>query len=133
MFIAVCSSFLPVVIGSPTIGPTGFTERGLAGLWFGDLRIGLFIGLLAMLLTTPIALRLRKKRFSVLAVIVAETGIFAILDLPPITDFSSWSAQAPLIGYVLLAAFTLYSARLATGARSLTAAQANIADRVAAQ
>ena len=88
-----------------------------------------------MLLIIPVALRLRKKkaRFGVLSVIVAETGIFAILDLPPITDFSSWSAQAPLIGYGLIAAITLYSARLATGAGSLTAAQASIADRVAAR
>jgi hypothetical protein len=98
------------------------------------LRVGLFIGFLAMLLIIPVGLQLRKKaRFGVLSVIVAETGIFALLDLPPITDFSSWSAQAPLIGYVLLAAFTLYSARLATGAGSLTAVQASIADRVAAQ
>jgi hypothetical protein len=42
-------------------------------------------------------------------------------------------AQAPLIGYALIAAFALYSARLATGAGSLTAVQASIADRVAAQ
>ena len=121
-------------MGSTPSGLTGFTLRGLAGLWLGDLRIGLFIGLLAMLLIIPVALRFRKKksRVGVLSVIVAETGLFALADLPPISDFSSWSAQAPLIGYALLAAFTLYSARLATGAGSLTAVQAIIADRVAA-
>jgi hypothetical protein len=133
MLIAVCGSFPGVAMGDTPNGPTGFTLRGLAGLWLGDLRIGLFFGLLAMLLILPVALRLRKPRVGVLAVIVAETGIFALRDLPPITDFSSWSAQAPLIGYVLLAAFTLYSARLATGAVSLTAMQGTIADRVAAQ
>jgi len=135
MLIAVCFSIPGVALGSTWNGPSGFTPRGLAGLWLGDLRIGLFSGLLAMLLILPFVLRLRKKaaRFGVLSVIVAETVIFALWDLPPITDFSSWSAQAPLIGYVLLAAFTIYAARLATGAGSLTAVQAGIADRVAAQ
>jgi Protein kinase domain len=135
MLIAVCCSLPGVAMGATPSGPTGFTLRGLAGLWLGDLRIGLFIGLLAMLLIIPLGLRLRKKkaRFGVLAVIVAETGVFALRDLPPISDFSSWSAQAPLIGYALIAAFTLYSARLATGAGSLTAVQASIADRVAAR
>jgi Protein kinase domain len=104
MVIAVCCSFPAVAAGKTAPnGPTGFTPRGLAGLWLGDLRLGLFFGLLGMLLILPIALRFRKTktRFGVLAIIVAETGFFAIRDLPPITDFSSWSAQAPLIGYVL--------------------------------
>jgi hypothetical protein len=35
--------------------------RGLGGLWLGDLRIGLFSGLLAMQLILPFVLRLRKK------------------------------------------------------------------------
>jgi serine/threonine-protein kinase len=135
MLIAVCFSIPGVAVGSTPNGPSGFTLRGLAGLWLGDLRIGLFLGLLAMLLIIPFVLRLRKKapRFGVLSVIIAETGIFALRDLPPFADFSSWSALAPLIGYFLLAAFTLYSARLATGAGSLTAVQAGIADRMAAQ
>ena len=134
MVIGICASFPGIAMGGTPSGPTGFTLRGLAGLWLGDLRIGLFIGLLGMLLIIPVVFRLRKRRkvsHGVLSVIVAEIGIFALRDLPPITDFSSWSAQAPLIGYVLLAAFTLYAARLATGAGSLTAVQASIADRVA--
>jgi hypothetical protein len=108
--------------------------RRLAGLWLNELRIGLFIGLLAMLLIIPVPLRWRNKgRSGVLAVIVAETPIFSLRDLPPIADLSSSSAQAPLIGYVLLAAFTVCSARLATGAGSLTAVQSTVADRLAAQ
>jgi hypothetical protein len=134
MLIAVCCSFPGVAMGTSRNGPIGLTLPGLASLWLGDLRFGLFIGLLAMLLIIPVAFRVKKKapRFGVLSVIVAEIGILALMDLPPIKDFSSWSAQASLVGYVLLAAFTLYSARLATGAGSLTAVQARIADRVAA-
>jgi len=98
--------------------PAGFTARGLVSLCLGDLRVGAFVGLLAMMLVVPIVLRFKKKkaRFGVLTILIVETGYFVLLDLPPLGDFSAWYAAPPLFAYALLAAFTIHAARLATGA-----------------
>ena len=124
MFVAVGLSTLllsALSLGGIAPGnPVGFTARGLVSLCLGDLRLGAFVGLLAMLLIVPIVLRLKKKeaRFGVLTIVIVETGYFVLLELPPLGDFSAWYAAPPLFAYALLAAFTIHAARLATGAGS---------------
>jgi len=54
-------------------------------------------------------------RFGALGVIIAETGIFCLKDMPPMPDVSAWYAQAPLLGYAAFAGLTFYAARLAVG------------------
>jgi Protein kinase domain len=99
---------------------SGLTSRGLAGLWLTDLRTGAWVALLALTVITPLSRfrRKRKMRFGVLGIVIAETGLFFLKDLPGVPDVSAWYAPAPLLGYAALAAVTLYGARLSAGSPS---------------
>jgi len=100
-----------------TYDTSALTLRGLAGLWMADLRLGAWIGLLALACSTPLMglRRRRRMRFGALGVIIAETGIFCLKDMPAVPDASAWYAQAPLVGYAALVLLTVYAARLAAG------------------
>lgn len=97
--------------------PSALTPRVLAGIWLADLRLGAWVGLFAMALLMPIfALRRKRRmRFGALGVVIAETGIFCLRDMPPVPDVSAWYAQGPLLGYAAFAALAVYGARLAVG------------------
>ena len=93
------------------------TPRALAGIWLGDLRLGVWIGLSVLMLLVPLMGLLGKKRVrrGALAVVIAETVLFCLKDMPAVHDVSDWYAQAPLLGYAALALLTVYGARLAAG------------------
>jgi hypothetical protein len=118
LFLAVWLNFLTVAltvsVGEKIYTHSGLTLRDLAGLWLSDLRIGIWVGLLVLAFIIPLRSRLKRRlRVGAVAVIVAETGLFCLKDLPPVPDASAWYAQAPLIGYGALAAAAIYAARLA--------------------
>jgi hypothetical protein len=89
------------------------TPRTLAAVWLRDLRLGAWIGLLFLTMLTPLLRMFPRRRGGVLAVIIAETGLFCLRDMPAVHDVSTWYAQAPLLGYAALAWLTIYAARLA--------------------
>ena len=93
------------------------TPKALAGIWLGDLRLGVWIGLSLLMLLVPLMGLLGKKRIrrGALAVVIAETVLFCLKDMPAVHDVSDWYAQAPLLGYAALALLTVYGARLAAG------------------
>ena len=93
------------------------TPKALAGIWLGDLRLGVWVGLSLLMLLVPLMGLLGKKRIrrGALAVVIAETILFCLKDMPAVHDVSDWYAQAPLLGYAALALLTVYGARLAGG------------------
>ena len=103
--------------GLNVYGSSGISPRAFAGSWLGDLRLGIWVGLFAQAVLSPVLRRRHKRpmRFGALGVIIAETGIFCLRDMPPVPDASAWYAQAPLLGYAVLAGLTMYAARLAAG------------------
>jgi hypothetical protein len=105
--------------GGKMYSTSGFTPRALAGLWLVDLRIGAWIALLAMSILVPIS-RFRRKRnmrFGTLGIIIAETALFCLQDMPAVPDPSAWYAQAALFGYAAIAAAIVYAARLSAKSR----------------
>jgi hypothetical protein len=94
------------------------TPKALAGIWLGDLRLGVWIGLSLLMLLVALLGLLGKKRIrrGALAIVIAETVLFCLKDMPAVHDVSDWYAQAPLLGYAALALLTVYGARLAAGA-----------------
>jgi hypothetical protein len=98
----------------PGAGHSDFaTPRTLAAAWLGDLRLGVWIGLFFLTVFTPLLRMLPRRRGGVLAVIIAETGLFCLRDMPAVHDVSTWYAQAPLLGYAAYVWLTIYAARLA--------------------
>src|SRR5579864_8176328 len=92
------SGLIGLRIGERLYTSSGFTPRSLAGLWLGDLRLGAWIALLAMAVLVPV-FRFRRKRnlrFGTLGIIIAETGVFCLRDMPAVPDASAWYAQAAL-------------------------------------
>jgi len=81
------------------------------------LRLGVWIGLSVLMLLVALMGLLGKKRIrrGALAVVIAETVLFCLKDMPAVHDVSDWYAQAPLLGYAALALLTVYGARLAAG------------------
>ena len=104
------------------------TPRALAGIWLGDLRLGVWIGLSFLMLLVPLLGLLGKKRIrrGALAVVIAETVLFCLKDMPAVHDVSDWYAQAPLLGYAALALLTVYGARLATGSTMRPASRTSV-------
>jgi hypothetical protein len=108
---------LPVIGSSSASDAYGLTLRALIGIWLGDLRLGTWVGLFGLGILMPIAGRRRNRhmRFGALGVVIAETGIFCLRDMPPVPDASAWYAQAPLLGYAAFGVLTVYAVRLAVG------------------
>ena len=95
----------------------GLTLRALAGIWLGDLRLGAWVGLFFLTLMTRVFgwRRNRQMRFGALGVVIAETGLFCLRDMPSVPDVSAWYAQAPLLGYAAFGLLAIYAVRLAVG------------------
>jgi hypothetical protein len=118
LVLAVSFNFLMMAltlgVGEKIYTSSGLTLRDLAGLWLRDLRLGVWVGLLGMAFIIPLRSRFKRRlRIGAVSVIVAETGLFCLRDLPPVPDASAWYSQAPLIGYGVLAAAAIYATRLA--------------------
>jgi hypothetical protein len=105
-----------------------WTPRALAGIWLGDMRLGVWIGLSLLMLLVPLMGLLGKKRIrrGALAVVIAETVLFCLKDMPAVHDVSDWYAQAPLLGYAALALLTVYGARLAAGSTMRPASRTSV-------
>ena len=102
-----------VMVGERIHHSSGFTLRDLAALWLSDVRLGVWVGLVAGVFVIPLRSRIKRRlRVGAVAIIVAETGMFCLKDLPAVPDASAWYAQAPLLGYGVLAAVAIYAARL---------------------
>lgn len=114
VLINLIGSAAALLSGEKICDSSGFTPRELAGLWLGDLRLGTWIGLIALASFIPLIGRRRKRRmrFGALGIVIAETGMFFLKDMPAVPDASAWYAQGPLWGYAALAVLTVYAARL---------------------
>ena len=99
---------------------SGLTLRSLAAIWMGDLRLGVWVGLGMLALLSPLfgLRRKRRMRAGALGVVIAETTLFCLRDMPPVPDTSAWYASAPIVGYLVFAALAAYAARLAVGSGS---------------
>jgi len=80
------------------------------------------------MLLVPLMGLLGKKRIrrGALAVVIAETVLFCLKDMPAVHDVSDWYAQAPLLGYAALALLTVYGARLAAGSTMRPASRTSV-------
>jgi hypothetical protein len=114
--ITLASSNSPLAGGRSASAAEG-TLRALAGIWLGDLRLGAWVGLFFLTLMTRVFgwRRNRKMRFGALGVVIAETGVFCLRDMPSVPDASAWYAQAPLLGYAAFGLLAIYAVRLAVG------------------
>ena len=107
---------------------SGLTLRSLSAIWLGDLRLGVWVGLAALALLTPLfALRTKRRmRFGALGIIIAETGLFCLRDATPVPNASAWYSQTTILGYLAFAGLAVYAARLAVGSGSSAAGTSQI-------
>ena len=89
------------------------TPKALAGIWLGDLRLGVWVGLSLLMMLVPLMDRGKKDTPGALQLPLRDV-LFCLRYAGGARRFD-WYAQAPLLGYAALALLTVYGARLAAG------------------